>query len=625
MPDIVLQKSSNSAGTSAYAQMYAQQIVDHFSKTLEENGCLVQFPIALYVEFDNYENQLRDYIDAVIDEGSNSSSGRKPEDEVSQESPQTRDEAIRQAIRELNDKCFNCKIEKPKFDFSGIFNRLTFDIQHSLDEWKNMFKYNRTSVCRYAFFLSYLCVPDLLKLIALILAAIVRLMQNINLPRITVAIFISGIVAEIIKVLVKNISILARFALTPVLCILDALETIIDSLPTPENIKEVSERDLKKLGLYDKLNADTGLKKNIQDIRNAYTSRINDTEGMAQQKAQEIFGPLENTINQAVQSLQDSVTELSGLFNHFQCEPSRSGVSVSEFLSNASELMALANLLKYVIKFKAGKAAFDKVCNTPKGGADVMNNINNTGPLSIENVGSIIAETIGSDIDIIVGDDGKSPIGVVIHDDSEKNNSTLTFWNCNLKDFTDGISIPNIINETIINMPSVPNGEFKLGDWKVNIIPRTEYDPGARPDTRLIPLDIEEKWNIPQHIKLITDSIERYNPIDDGSIENDVIYMPDQVIEELIDRINNKSSNTNSDNNQNNRSIGYRAPNAKGATDTIGDSFSGNTSDDDKAEDGGTIPYQDKILSGLEVNPGRTINLECGTTGNILSRLGDDL
>lgn len=58
---------STNVGTSVYAQAYAQQIVDHFAQALEDNACLVQFPVGLYVEFDNFQNQIQDYINAAID------------------------------------------------------------------------------------------------------------------------------------------------------------------------------------------------------------------------------------------------------------------------------------------------------------------------------------------------------------------------------------------------------------------------------------------------------------------------------------------------------------------------------------------------------------------------------
>ena len=160
---------STNVGTSVYAQAYAQQIVDHFAQALEDNACLVQFPVGLYVEFDNFQNQIQDYIDAAIDADpyvTTDDDEVDVESQVSEESKQTTDELARNVLRSLSNDCFNCKIEKPKFDFSGLFSNLLADAQASLDQFKNLTKYNKASVCQYGFFLSYLCTPDLLKLLA---------------------------------------------------------------------------------------------------------------------------------------------------------------------------------------------------------------------------------------------------------------------------------------------------------------------------------------------------------------------------------------------------------------------------------------------------------------------------
>ena len=246
------------------------------------------------------------------------------------------------------------------------------EIQNTLEQFKGISKYNKASVCQYAFFLSYLCIPDLLKLVSLILAAITKLLSDITLPRITIALFINAILSAIIEVLVRNISILARFALTPVLCILDAIDSIIAQLPTPENIRAQNEQDLIRLGVNEKFmqgEYDTGLADKSKKIREAYTSRVRKYEQEASMNTQkyvkEIFGPLEETINKSVDSLNNSIAELTGLLNHFSCEPSRSGLTTSQYLSNLSEFMALVNLLRYIIKFKGKKAAFEQLCNTP--------------------------------------------------------------------------------------------------------------------------------------------------------------------------------------------------------------------------------------------------------------------
>lgn len=539
----------------AYAVSYAQVIIEHFSKALEENGCLIQVPAALYVEIDDQYNRLVDYIESAVNSGSIDTGNTGAADNYATYSYQEGDfrqtetaQAVREAIRRASNDCFNCNIPKPKFDFSGIFDNLMADIQSTLEQFRGMSKYNKASVCQYTFFLSYLCIPDLLKLVSLILAAITKLLSGIALPRITIALFINAILSAIIEVLVSNISILARFALTPVLCILDAINSIIAQLPTPENIRAQNEQELIRLGVNEKFmqgEYDTGLADKSRKIREAYVSRVRKYEQEASMNTQkyvkEIFGPLEETINKSVDSLNNSIAELTGLLNHFSCEPSRSGLTVSQYLSNLSEFMALVNLLRYIIKFKGKKAAFEQLCNAPTDSSNYGNNnytdIYDT-PMSIENIGSIIADVLGSDIDIITDDDG-NPIAIGIKNpNSEIDESrNLSFWSCNLRDFAESVIVPNLINDIIQNdIPTLNIDDFNMTPWKVTVIPNSSYTPGfADVNTDIIPLVIDEVWNLPDHIRDIISLIDTYNGATDPTkTKVDVTFVTDEGINDII-------------------------------------------------------------------------------------------
>ena len=554
-----LERKVSSTDNTAYATAYAQQIVDHFAKALQENGCLIQVPASLYIELDNLHNQITDYIDSAVNSASliddDSKNGKQDENQNGQNDNDNTTEngitnaAVASAIRKVSNDCFNCSIPKPKFDFSGIFDRLIADIQSALSQFEHMFKYKKSNICQYSYFFSYLCIPDLLKLLSLILAAIVKLMSNINLPRITIAAFINGILSAIIEALVKNIAILARFALTPVLCILDAIDSIINQLPTPENIRQSSSEDLKKLGVSEEfLNGayDTNLKKQTATIRDAYSSRVNNLSNTAtssiQSYAEETFAPLKNTINKSVESLNNSIAELAALLNHYSCEPSRSGISISNYLSNISELMALANLLRYIIRFKAGKSAYEKLCNTPVDGSNALNDNDVSdiaGNLSVENIGSIIAETIESDVEILTDDKGNPTAFIVDKDNKNKdsNPNNLSFYSCNLEDFTNSVKIPNIIKEIVDhgiptdNIPGLNNG-----GWTITITPEDKFT--TPPDDKMIvPIRDDNGWDLPDHIKNIISLINKY----DGTVKNpkteaDIIFVNDDYINKLINK-----------------------------------------------------------------------------------------
>nr|DAD57531.1 MAG TPA: hypothetical protein [Bacteriophage sp.] len=545
-----LSRKVNPTASTTYAVAYAQLIVDHFSKALQENGCLIQVPVGLYIQFDDQYNRLVDYIESALNAGNidNDGNGDKFDDVVSPNgaiSPKYL-AAIKSAIRKASNDCFACKIEKPKFDFSGIFGNLLKDITTSLDQFKNIGKFNKASVCQYAFFLSYLCLPDLLKLIALILAAIVKTTQNIQLPRLTVAVFINAILGAIIEALVKNISILARFALTPVLCILDSIDSIIDQLPTPENIRNTSAEDLKQLGVSNKFldgQYDTNLKKKTQEIRKQYTSRVNkyaeSAELNTRKYVEEIMGPLQETINRSVESLNNAISELTGLLNHYSCEPARSGLTITQYLSNLSELMAMANLLRYIVRMKSGKAAIEKICNAPSGQPNFGEDNDTSaidGNLSIGNIGSVIADTIGSDIDLITDEKGNA-IAVAIKDDSDGNKDNLSFYSCNLDDFARSVTVPGLIEEiSKYDFPNIKIDEWNPSPWKVTIIPDSKYDYG-RPNTSIIPLVIntdDPDWSIPKHIQNVIGFIDKYNGATDPARTSNEITFIDEDLNKII-------------------------------------------------------------------------------------------
>lgn len=548
-----LSRKVNPTASTTYAVAYAQLIVDHFSKALQENGCLIQVPVGLYIQFDDQYNRLVDYIEGALNAGNidNDGNGDKLDDVVHPNGAINPKHlaAIKSAIRKASNDCFACNIEKPKFDFSGIFGNLLKDITSSLDQFKNIGKFNKASVCQYAFFLSYLCLPDLLKLIALILAAIVKVTQNIQLPRLTVAVFINAILGAIIEALVKNISILARFALTPVLCILDSIDSIIDQLPTPENIRNTSAEDLKKLGANEKFmegKYDTNLKKKTQEIRQQYTSRVNKyaekAETNTRKYVEEIMGPLQETINRSVESLNNSISELTGLLNHFSCEPARSGLTISQYLSNLSELMAMANLLRYIVRMKSGKSAIEKVCNAPSGQQNFGEDNDTSsidGNLSIGNIGSVIADTIGADIDLITDENGNA-IAVAIKDNNDENKDNLSFYSCNLDDFARSVTVPGLIEEiSKYDFPNIKIDEWNPSPWKVTIIPDSKYDYG-RPNTSIVPLVIntdDPEWSIPKHIQNVIGFIDKYNGATDPSrTSNDITFIDEDLNKIIKDR-----------------------------------------------------------------------------------------
>lgn len=70
--------------------------------------------------------------------------------------------------------------------------------------------------------------------------------------------------------------------------------------------------------------------------------------------------------------------------------------------------------------------------------------------------------------------------------------------------------------------------------WKVTVIPNSSYTPGFT-NTDIIPLVIEEVWNLPDHIRDIISLIDTYNGATDPTkTEVEVTFVADEGINDII-------------------------------------------------------------------------------------------
>lgn len=632
-------KPSTLEGNQEYALLYAQRIVRHFTESLEQNNCLISIPIGVYMELDRHEKAVTDLVDTAIQVYNpniydGSAGGDK--DEARASSIADRDDIARAAMSQLSEDCFNCNMDFPKFDFSGVFGTVLADARIAIDGYQDMFKFNKASVCQYAFFLSYLCIPDLLKLIAMILAAIVRLLSGIKLPRITIIFMIMALLSAIIGALLSALSMLIRFAMTPILCILDTIESIIDDLPTPENLRKVSKSDMEALGMGHIIDGryDTGLKEQVQAIRERITSAGRGLESNISKVTKDTFGALEGVIQKSIDSLNESVTELMGLFTHFACEPGRSGLSIGQWLGTASELVAMLNLLRYVVKGKAGKAALKAACNRPRGSRVTpddkqawMDSIAASDePLDVSTIAEIIKDTIGSEVDIVVDGDTGKPIAAIIKDPDSNNSSNkdghLTLFNCELDNYIASSDISTIldeaVNEAIERVDTWETGDndgtgHGQRDPSIHIIPVSEIDTSKyKPGAEWVPLEIDTDWNIADHVKDALDLVNKYNPSKEGTIETPIIVLDPDSIDNYIPPKRHYDKYI------------YK-PVWKDIDDSdwgVNDFIKDDTLPDNQRGDKSLIDTSGNLVDLYKENPSKTISLECGTPEEISKRIG---
>jgi len=153
---------------------------------------------------------------------------------------------------------------------------------------------------------------------------------------------------------------LINFALSPIKCIVAAIESILNSLPTPNNLK-------------DNLTAEqfefTGL--NTGQLGGEEVQSIEDAIATYKKKAQADLANGEKQMKQDFQKMLDSVEEafiigyeetikeLFGVSNYLDCEEKRTGSNVVEKITAVFELVQMANMLIAVIDKKSQNEVFD--------------------------------------------------------------------------------------------------------------------------------------------------------------------------------------------------------------------------------------------------------------------------
>ena len=162
------------------------------------------------------------------------------------------------------------------------------------------------------------------------------------------------------------------------------------------------------------------------------------------------FKYVNDTIAQATDDFNTTISQLFGLLDYFQCEFARTGTDFLELLEYAQKLINVINLLSAVISVIARKQV-KKLCKTKESIKDFSDIIRK----DIELGGShdldptdVIEEFIGR----VVGEtkDENDQIVPIIYDKpKEPLLPKLSLTTCNLKEFIDAHNIDNIIDKAI--------------------------------------------------------------------------------------------------------------------------------------------------------------------------------
>lgn len=503
------------------AYYYANVITGFFASEIRKNGCLTPIPITLYHEADGHISQIED-IDEIVN---------APDQEIYKAKNNAKNvylkDPLSEAIkRSIGQNCLSCKPSLPKIAFTNTLDDTINNALNFIDKLKKggTLDINTPSI---AFTLNSFCIPDLLSLLAVIVAALAKIAFALDFSKFNIMSFIMAIIGRLLAILSKFAEVSLKISLSPIMCIMDALIQLSTTVgKTAEGVgdqikkakKEYAEKSMREMAkslakkgevdldirfMGESVTASSMNKDNqqkIQDISDDIKKEDSNKSDIS--KFAEELQELKDVIELGVKSIEDTIIDVFGISQYMLCESARCTSRASDDYDGIMKFISLINLIRSIIKRKTRKIASNITRSGSYESVDPSSAI-----LSNDEIYSAIAEAIGRNLEIAESDG--SDIGIIIgkpiDDISVK---PLTIFGCNLGD---------IIQDSHLNVIIKDAKEFAEG----HLIGKGN-DPTyvSRPldnistNTDFIPLDIDNNLN--DVIKNIFSFLNVTNPYVDG-------------------------------------------------------------------------------------------------------------
>lgn len=457
-------------GTSVAVQ-HAQKIVDAFNRALQDNNCMSIIPMAIYTESDLHINTLED-MGSALGGNRNSINPRTayPQAHVAEDEDSTSKllNSLMDSIKnKMGEQCIDCGWNDfPELDIGDIFGDIIAGIRAFIDSILNNFNGIDSSICHFAYLLSYVCVPDLIKILALLIGYLIKLMTKILLNVTSLMSFIFAIIGKIVDAILSYILSVIQWAIGPIGCLLLSLSEIIESLPSGDNLRNGLSQEHKDF-VYKSTGGSVNIPAGKTDVTTPtsnYLRKLNSNIGSSADQFGGYIRSARDDIKLAMDSIKGTMGDVTALVNYIGCEGDRSGATtIGEHIDTFTRITQLINLIRIIIKKKSLSEAAKEICNNPDKTRQLANG------LTLDDIVSAIEEATNTNGEIIESDDG---IGILLTP-SDGESSGLNIFSCNLNDFIKNSTLDNVITEGIILAEEL-RGSGQ--DPQATVIPRRNID-----------------------------------------------------------------------------------------------------------------------------------------------------
>ena len=423
----------------------AQLITNAFSKTLEDNNCLLSLTIGLHQEIDNSIKDLEDFVENISDTNNNLENGI----ELTAEDVLNNIESI---TKDLKDQCFKCKLELPSLDFDMDLDALLSTLKAQIKLFKDIFKFDKLDFCQAAYSMQDTCVPDILRLITLLLTAFVSIMSLKKLSNISITAFIKGVLSTLLSKIMQAVKITVNIGGTNISCLINALKEIAMAIPTQENIAaQLSQQEALALNLIQE-NADgstsstlktsmvSSLTETLTDNLNTLQADLNYFDTSISTELEESFKLITDVIDKSVEEVNDYIQSLLNFQTYFECETKRSGMDVEDAIRTINNLIQVLNTLSALALSMVKKNIREEACRS-------KSSINSLSKSEIDDlqIKDLLQDMNQQVVDIISSTE--NALEVIIYDKPlETALPKIDLLDCSIDDFIEAHRLPNIIN-----------------------------------------------------------------------------------------------------------------------------------------------------------------------------------
>lgn len=422
----------------------AELITNAFSKVLEENNCLLMLCIGLHQNINSNIKDLEDLVENVSDTN-----------EILDGNTETGTATdilniINDIVEDLKSKCFQCDLKFPDIDFNINLKGIIDDLKAQIALFKNIFNFNKIDLCQSAYSLQNSCVPDILRLITLLLTAFVSIMTLRKISNISIAAFIKGVLSTLLSKITQSLKITVNIGSTNISCLINTLQEIALAIPTQENIE--AKLDLQQkvaLGLVDSNGDPTGSNKfrsstvdGLNNTLNSNSSKLASFDkeiSNAENQLNESFKLINSVVDFSLDEINNYIQSLLNFQTYFECETKRSGMDVEEAISIINNLIQVINMLSSLALSMVKKNIREDACKNE-------NTINNLSETDIDDlqIKDLLEDMNQSIVEIINSDD--NALEVIIHDGGIKNPlPKLDLLDCSINDFVEAHTLPKLI------------------------------------------------------------------------------------------------------------------------------------------------------------------------------------